>query len=57
MYLKVNNYISMYLTPSLAEKAKGVFNDMQNNIIVNSSSKHEKCILNTSKLVVCVKTK
>lgn len=38
--------------------AKSVFNDIQNNIIVNDSrSKYEKCILNTSRMVVWFETK
>lgn len=35
-----------------------VFNDFQNNIIVNNSrSKHEKCILNTARMVVWFENK
>lgn len=38
--------------------AKSVFNDFQNNLIINkSTSKHGKCTLNTLRMIVWFETK
>lgn len=38
--------------------ARSVFNDFQNNLIVkNSRSKHQKCIIKTSRIVIWFETK